>query len=199
MSSINENSDLLNAVTERVKELTCLYEVSKLLADPEKSLEDIFNETVKMIPPAWQYPDITCARIIFDDKEYRTQDFRQTEWILSSDVTIRNENRGKIEVVYTEEKPVFDEGPFLKEERHLIDTLAREMRAIIKRKLAEEGNSYSELVDRVRIRAAEQLLKKPGMTTKEIAYSLGYSGSNNFIRAFKRLTGHTPSEFRNTR
>ncbi|MHC4661220.1 MAG: sensor histidine kinase [Planctomycetota bacterium] len=152
MTTVNENSDLLHAVTERVKELTCLYEVSKLLADPGKSLEDIFDETVKLIPSAWQYPDTTCARIIFDDKEYSTPDFQQTEWILSSDITIQNEKRGKIDVVYVEEKPALVEGPFLKEERHLIDALAREMRAIIKRKQAEvERSQYlHEATERVK-------------------------------------------------
>ena len=65
----------------------------------------------------------------------------------------------------------------------------------LKRKLSEEGRTYSEIADRVRIYTAEKMLMEPGHTIKEIAYVSGYSGPNNFIRAFRRLKGCTPKEW----
>ena len=48
---------------ERVKELNCLYNISKLRERTDFSLEDILQSIVDFIPSAWQYPEITCARI----------------------------------------------------------------------------------------------------------------------------------------
>lgn len=66
----------------------------------------------------------------------------------------------------------------------------------LKRRLAEEDETYSGLLERVRIRSAITLLRDPTKTVKEIAYILGYSGPNNFIRAFRRVTGYTPRAYR---
>jgi AraC-like DNA-binding protein len=66
----------------------------------------------------------------------------------------------------------------------------------LKRRLAEEGLTYTRLLDRLRYRAAVHLLGDPGLSVKEIAYALGYSGPNNFVRAFRRVAGCTPGEWR---
>lgn len=66
----------------------------------------------------------------------------------------------------------------------------------LKRRLADEGNSYSQLVDQVRIQAAETLLNDPALSIKDIAYRLGYSGPNNLIRSFRRIRGTTPGAWR---
>ena len=64
------------------------------------------------------------------------------------------------------------------------------------RKLGELGYSFQQLLDEVRLRRAKELLSDRQIPVKSIAYDLGYSGANNFIRSFKRMTGLTPSEFR---
>ena len=50
---------------ERVKELRCLYKMSELANDPDKTMEDILEESINIIPLSYQYPDITCVRITF--------------------------------------------------------------------------------------------------------------------------------------
>ena len=75
------------------------------------------------------------------------------------------------------------------------DSLSMSERSL-KRLLANEDTCYSEIVDRVRLSGAKKLLKQPDTSIKEIAYILGYSGSNNFIRAFQRMTGTTPARWR---
>ena len=45
---------------ERVKELTCLYGISKLGADQKITIDQIFEGTLEVIPPAWQFPDVIC-------------------------------------------------------------------------------------------------------------------------------------------
>ncbi len=133
-----EDRKLLHDVTERVKELNCLYGVSKLIAESEKSIDEIFQETVDLIPPSWQYPEITCARIVYRGREFVTGNFKETRWKQSTDIVASGEKASSVEVYYLKEKPVIDEGPFLKEERNLIDALGGLLRNIIERKQAEE-------------------------------------------------------------
>ena len=61
-----ELEQVSHSLGERIKELNCLYSISKLRERTDFSLEDILQAIVDLIPPAWQYPEITCARIIFD-------------------------------------------------------------------------------------------------------------------------------------
>ncbi|MEE8359183.1 MAG: ATP-binding protein, partial [Candidatus Hydrothermarchaeales archaeon] len=133
-----ERNTLLHDVTERVKELNCLYGVSRLIAESERPLDEIFQETVDLIPPSWQYPVITCARIIYKGQEFVTGNFKETPWKQSTDIISSGEKAGSVEVYYLEKKPLIDEGPFLKEERSLIDALGRQLGNITERKKAEE-------------------------------------------------------------
>ena len=48
---------------ERIKELSCLYNISKIVEDPNMILEDIFQNVIDRIPIAMKYPEITCSRI----------------------------------------------------------------------------------------------------------------------------------------
>ena len=129
---------------ERVKELNCLYSISGLIEVKDISPDKIMQGTVDLIPPAWQYPDITCARIVMDGSEFKTENFVESEWKQACEIVASNENVGTIEVYYGKQMPEFDEGPFLKEERHLIKILAEQLGSTIERVRAEEAISASE-------------------------------------------------------
>jgi len=123
---------------ERVKELTCLYGIARLVAEPGISLDEILQGIVGLLPSAWLYPEIASARIILDDRSYVTPAFRKGTHKLVAEIVVSEQPRGTVEVVYAEEKPELDEGPFYKEERNLIDAVAKEVGIIIKRREAEE-------------------------------------------------------------
>ncbi len=129
---------------ERIKELDCLYSLSKLVEIEGASLSEILSSTVKLIPPSWQYPEVTCSRIIFDDEVFETENIKETEWKLSSFIKVFNKTEGIIEVFYIEQKPEIDEGPFLKEERNLINAIAERLGRIIERILTENKLIKSE-------------------------------------------------------
>ena len=123
---------------ERVKELNCLYGISKLVSKPKISLGEILQGTVNLIPPSWQYPEVTCARVILEDQEFRTKKFKKTTWKQTSDIMQDGRRIGSLEVYYLKKKPRMDEGPFVKEERNLINAIAKRLGEIIERKQAEE-------------------------------------------------------------
>jgi two-component system NtrC family sensor kinase len=126
---------------ERVKELTCLYEIARTAANPHAAVDEVLVEILHYLPPAWQYPELTAARIILDNREYSRGGFRKARHVQTSDIVVSDVKRGVVEVAYMEDRPEMDEGPFLIEERRLIDTIAREVAVIIERKKAEEDRS----------------------------------------------------------
>jgi two-component system NtrC family sensor kinase len=126
------------ALTERVKELTCLYGIAQIAGKPGIPLEEIIQCIVELLPPAWQYPETAFARIILDGISYTTQGFREYRQKQTAEIIVGGVPRGVVELVYSEKKPDLDEGPFLKEERNLIDAVARQVALIVERRQAEE-------------------------------------------------------------
>jgi len=123
---------------ERVKELNCLFGLSRLDEEPAITLDGVLQGLADILPPAWQYPDTTCARIVFEGREFRTFNYRRTEWRQAAPISAHGQPAGQIEVYYLEEKPAAYEGPFLVEERRLIDALAQRLGRIAERIRAQE-------------------------------------------------------------
>ncbi len=131
-------------LSKRAKELNCLYSISRLLEKPDISLQQIIQGTIEFIPPAWQFPEITCARVILEGKEFKTSNFEESNWRQNSDVIVHGEPSGTLEVYYLEERHEIDEGPFMAEERALINAIAERLGKTIERRQAEEALLESE-------------------------------------------------------
>ena len=114
---------LLYNNTERLKELKGINQTSKILKQG-KPLEEALQEICDLLPEAWQYPEYTAARIIYEDKEFKTANFKKTQWVQRQKFETPAKGKGVIEVYYLKEFPEIDEGPFMKEERNLINNLA---------------------------------------------------------------------------
>ena len=132
----------------RVKELDCLFGISRLAAEFEKPLNEVLRQAVSLIPPGWSYPEITCARIVFGNQEFISENFRDTPWKLYADIVVSGKTSGIVEVYYLEERPEQDEGAFLKEERGLLDNLARQLEIMLERRQAEQALQESEEIFR---------------------------------------------------
>jgi len=138
-----QNKDILK---ERLKELSCLTKLSSLTTQTGITLDKFFRETVKLMQPSWQYPEITRSRIISGTKKYKSRDFKVTKWKQSSDIIVEGKRLGAVEVYYLKKMPEIEEGPFLKEERDLINSITEIIEGFIKRKKAENElkNSYEK-------------------------------------------------------
>jgi len=124
---------------DRVKELDCLHNFSRLLGRRNIPLDQLLQQLVGLIPPAWQYPEATAARIVFKDKEFQTDNFKHTPWMLSAAIDLHGKKAGSLEVCYLEEKSPIDKGPFIKEEKKLISDLAQLVSEVAEHKLADEA------------------------------------------------------------
>jgi len=116
--------NLVKELEERAKELNCLYRIEDILSDQNISITDAFNAIVKSIPQGWQFPDITIATIVYHGNEYKTTDFEETKWVMKTDIILHDKVAGYISVFYLKPTLQLDEGPFLKEERKLLNTIS---------------------------------------------------------------------------
>jgi diguanylate cyclase (GGDEF)-like protein/PAS domain S-box-containing protein len=131
-----------HALGERVKELNCLYEISRLQTATGLSLPVLLQKIVRLIPPAWQYPEHTCARIVVDDQVYVSKDYKETGEKQTASFSTGEEQKGIVEVFYRGKKRGNNESPFLAEESKLLTTIARHLENVIERKSAEEKLTF---------------------------------------------------------
>ncbi len=115
---------ILEALQERAKELNCLYQVDELLANTDTTPDDVFRGLLHVIPSGWQHTAVCQARIALEDTVFELPEFLETPWLQTAQIAVQGRVVGKLEVYYGESMPRSDEGPFLKEERKLIDTIA---------------------------------------------------------------------------
>ncbi len=153
------NGNMMHELKERVKELNCFYRITKIVNDSKFSIDEALQKIVELMPPAWQFPDITSVRIVLEGrKEFKTEKYKKTKWSLSSDIIVDEKKVGSLEVYYLEEKPQASEGPFLLEERRLIDGIASVVGKFIEeRRIKEELEQQRRRLDYVqKIMRAEE-------------------------------------------
>jgi two-component system NtrC family sensor kinase len=126
---------------ERIKEISCLYGIARVMARPDASFDAIIQEIANMLPAAWLFPEIACARIVLNGQSYETEGFRDSPHRQVSDIIVQGREVGFVEVAYLKKRINLDEGPFLAEERSLIDNVAREVAIYYERAKAEEEKS----------------------------------------------------------
>lgn len=135
------------ALRERVKELTCLFGIAKAAATSGATCEEMLTRCVELLPPAWLYEDDASACIEFDGRMYPTRGYSGGGSAQAADIVVKGRKRGVVRVEYPDGMPELDEGPFLKEERNLIDAVARELALLAEARETEEE----------RVRLQEQL------------------------------------------
>ena len=112
---------------KRVKELHCLFEISRIVERSAGSLPTILRETVKILPDSWRHSEVACARIVMDGRSYATSNYAETQWRQRADILVQGEPVGEIEVGYLEERPWMEEGPFSEEERTLLNDIGERL------------------------------------------------------------------------
>ncbi len=108
---------------ERLKELKGINQTSAILKK-SKTLEEAIQKIVDMLPEAWQYPEDTAVRIKYNKREYTSPNFKETPWSMQQAFELPGKKKGLIEIFYLKQYPDEFEGPFLKEERELLENIA---------------------------------------------------------------------------
>jgi len=127
------------ALRERVKELHCLYGISKLVSETGRSLAGILQGVVELIPPAFQYPDLTCARIVLKNRQYRSPNYQETGLKIRRNIIVRSDAIGTLEVGCLQAQHSNGASFFLEEEKMLLSTIAERLGRIIEREQAQKN------------------------------------------------------------
>jgi anti-anti-sigma regulatory factor len=112
---------------ERNKELNCVYEIIIVASDLSQEDEFVYSQIPEILQKSWQYPEITEVQLDINGQIYSTKNYKDTKWMQTVQINFMNKNIGEIKVVYTEEKDESFEGPFIKEERNLLNTVSKEL------------------------------------------------------------------------
>ncbi|MEN6616441.1 MAG: sensor histidine kinase, partial [Syntrophorhabdus sp.] len=145
-------------LNERVKELKCLYAISGIVEKKGATLQEILKRTVDIIPDAWQYPEITTSRITLGENLFTSTHFEETKWRQSQAIIVHGRKAGSLDVFYREKRAKADEGPFLKEERTLINVIAERMGQVAEVKYGEAALKESESQMRALLEAIPDLM-----------------------------------------
>jgi diguanylate cyclase (GGDEF)-like protein len=129
------------ALQDRNKEIGCLYSIISLSNDPGLSFDELLKRAVMRIPPAWQFPDITEARIEIGGKSFQTAHFEETPWMLTQEIMEKDNKVGKVTVCYLEERM------FLPEELTLLNAIAENLGLIVMRESARETIAQLAVTD----------------------------------------------------
>ncbi len=130
-------SELEINLGERVKELECLYGISKLRETYPNSAPRFLQGVVDSLPRSWRYPPFACARIKLQDAAYTSEHFREGPWQMAVEVRGDGKLMGVVEVCYREGVPARPDGPFLKEEYSLLRVVAERIATTLTHMKAE--------------------------------------------------------------
>lgn len=133
----NEKNEIIKTLNERVKEQTCLYLLTNL-STLNITLDEYFENAADIIPTGWQFPNITAASIRFNNKTYKTENFKFTKWKLSVERVTQNNKKLKISVCYIKKPEVKTENIFLNEEVSLLNTIADNFIIVINNIISKE-------------------------------------------------------------
>ena len=116
---------------ERIKELNGLYQLSKILTNPNLSVEEMLEKVADLLPPAFQFPEITRAQLIYNHLKFESNDFKVSDNRLSSKIKFKY-GLLKLNIFYIENKP------FLDEEQDLIDEFLRRIKEYLVKRIEEK-------------------------------------------------------------
>ncbi len=180
-----ELEEKTHALGERVKELKCLLEITRLRSDPGLSVKEVMRRTTDLLPLSWQYPADTVARVELGEETFTTRGFRETPWKQSAPIETNGIRRGMIEVYYLEEKALSDEGPFMKEERELINAVANQLGKYLERRNIEHS-----------LRQSEEQFRLMAENSIDVIWQMDRRLKFTYISpSVKDLTGYTQEEW----
>ncbi|MCP3876654.1 MAG: PAS domain S-box protein [Desulfobacteraceae bacterium] len=184
------NEDRLQKISyqleERVKELNCLYSISKIVETKNFTIELLMQHIVDIIPPSFQFPDITCAKISINDSVYKSNTFKKTKWELSFPIHVHEQEAGYLEIFLIKNKLPSDRKMFLDEERTLLYNVCERVGKIIERtqgtkKLQEVETRYQLLTEQFADGIIIIQNNKYAFVNQAFSTMVGYATSKDLI------------------
>lgn len=125
------NQELVETLNERIKELTCLYDISTLASEHSDSIEELLQAISERIAQAWLHSDAAIAEISLPNRQYFSSELPSQTVSLSAHILVDKIQIGKVKVHYPKDQ--YSTKDFLEEESHLLQKVAYEIASIVDR------------------------------------------------------------------
>ncbi len=128
---------------ERVKELSVVHQLHKILQNEDQTVDDVFNSIVNLLPQGWQHTGMCEAKIDFNGKTYKTDGYQPSVHRQRKKFRLNDGREGTIEIIYTGANWMAAE-PFMKEEDDLIETVVNIIQMYFDKKAHQDALEHSE-------------------------------------------------------
>ncbi|MBV5312350.1 MAG: PAS domain S-box protein [Prolixibacteraceae bacterium] len=180
---LNDRKSIEFALQERLKELNCHNQISKLMANPKLSTFEVIEKIVQIIPPSWQFPEIAEAVVVVYDQTFQTPNYHTSKHSLVQDIKINGNVIGHVKVCYPDNQ-VFTQQIFLIEETDLLFSIAERIGNFI------EKNEKDSV-----LRQSEERFRNLVETISEIIYEFAADGTIKYISpSVEKILGYQPKE-----
>jgi hypothetical protein len=185
--------EVLLALQERAKELSCLYAIDEILSRPGQPADEALRQVVAALPPGWQHSGACQARIVLGANSYEPLGYTESAWAQAAPIRVGGQLAGLVTVSYTTEQPASDEGPFLKEERRLIDAIAYRIGQFLEQRQPRSGAPAPAAADRQGFQVVLDLLHATDQNlyrrvTRKMLNHLAWSGVAEARDVLQRLS-----------
>lgn len=143
-TTVNDREHIAFNLQERLKELECQNRISEIMSNQALPVDEVLEQIVQIIPPAWQFPEQTGARIEIQQKVFSTRLYRNDVPKLSEEIHVYGRKAGKIDVCLSGELPVPGAIAFLPEESVLLKSIALRLGIFIEKAEKEMALTESE-------------------------------------------------------
>nr|WP_320011773.1 PAS domain S-box protein [uncultured Desulfobulbus sp.] len=183
---ITERRQEQRSLQNRVKEQQCLYQIYSLTEGTHTAFSAQLQQVVALIPQGWEYPELTSAKITYQNQIYTTPVFKETEHMLLVESTTDQGDLLQLEVHCLAGPAPQETAPFISEERELANSIVHRLAEVAERRYIQESISVKD----------ELITSMFAQTTDSIL--LIDLQSNRFVD-FNRVAhtnlGYTASEF----
>ncbi len=189
-----EAHDVELVLRERLKELNCLYGISRLVDQHGDDLDLILQGIVDSLPSAWQYAEICCARMSLFDKLYTSGRFCDSANRQSAEIHVAGQPSGRVTVCYSKKMTVREEGAFLKEERDLINEVAERTGRIVEQFQIKRQLELDRATLQESNAAFRRVLAQIDEEKREIHDSITANVDQILMPALRALEGEIPAQ-----
>ncbi|KUG19794.1 hypothetical protein ASZ90_010471 [hydrocarbon metagenome] len=128
----------MESTVGQIRELECLYAISRLAETPGIPLDDLLRRIVALVPAAWQCPEKMCARIVLEDRTIATGNYRESPVKQTSGIPVFDRKSGVLEVCCMQDLPEQDAALFPEGADGIVTRIAGAIGSIIERRQEEE-------------------------------------------------------------
>jgi len=127
-----------NDLDEKVRELNCLFETSRILDNKDRSIEDKLSEIVNILIEGWRCGCVVACLTV-NDMRFQTGNYRNTPKKQVNPIIVDNRTIGFLEVCCINETCELYKGQFINEKRNLINNISEQICSYMERHNAIEG------------------------------------------------------------